>query len=744
MGTLTEVIRKWLRGQRVWVRFRELNREGWSTAFRRRLYQRQILGTPPVRTMAGGPVEVRVLTWRRDWINLIWSLKSFYHYSEVDYPLFIHDGGLEAHQIRILAQHFPDAKLVTRSQADEQVDTELRRQGWHNCVRCRQSSVMARKFFDYYLGSTADRVISIDSDELFFKKPIELLEPDPHGRNLYNQDPETAYSLPYDQLCRLTGLNVPEKVNAGLSVVWRRSINLEHVDRWLAEPGILDSPWLVEQTLHALCGAEAGVRLLPSTYLSTTQPGLPPDAVAKHFPGFFRPLLYSEGMRTLIDSGFIRSLMDRSLAHPPPLTIPYRIRRRLAYYRDVVFWQQMIVERCLPAIMPLVYPPRNRRPPDPAAVKSVLVWNIDSFGDLLWTTPTLRALRAGYPSAKITMICNQSAMELLETNPHIGRLVPVKAARFYEGHGLFARINEIKDQAFDLMLILEMGSRPADAARLLSRRLNVGYSVSTEVGLLKKLADYTLPPNSPVAPEYWPAYFLRTIEHLGLPVPPATLEVFRTDEDRQAIAKWLRQVCSDGQNLPLIGFHPCVAPYANLTKKWPQEHYVDLAVLLLAKDRARIVLTGSAEERAECEALAEKIRAATGAQVIVTAGEFGPRRLIELLAAMKLVVVADTAILHFAAAAGTPTIGLFGATNLAMIAPRNANCIALSENLPCSPCLQNRDRIPFWPKCIFARQECMYSLSPSRVAMEAQRLLERAGESNPRISLSIAAYPDGI
>lgn len=418
-------------------------------------------------------------------------------------------------------------------------------------------------------------------------------------------------------------------------------------------------------------------------------------------------------------------------ASPPSrglATIPGRVWRKLLFLRDR-FVEKVAVERLLPVYARLRYPRRMRPIPDPASVRSVLVWNVDAIGDLTWTTPTLRALRAGYPAAKITMVCHRINAELLATNPHIDTLVPVQGDRFYSGHGIFARVPEIEREKFDVMLILEMGSRPADAARVLSRRIDVGYSVAANLGLLKHLTDFVLPPNDPAAPLYWPEYFLQTVTHLGLSVPAAKIEIFRTDEDRALIAKWKTEVEADGKSLPLVGLHPTVAAYATLTKQWPLEHFVELARLLHEKRPVRFVLTGSKADRAECETFAGRIREVCGAEVISTAGQFGLRQTVELLSTLDLMVVADTAVLHLSAAAGTATIGLFGATSHQMIAPRNDNCIALSEGLPCSPCFHNRDRSPFWPDCIFPRQECMFTLTPARVAAAAETLLGSVGNA---------------
>ena len=60
IATARRILRGWL----PWLLFQELRREGFAVAWRRSRLQKLILQTPPVRTSAVGPVEVRVLTWR--------------------------------------------------------------------------------------------------------------------------------------------------------------------------------------------------------------------------------------------------------------------------------------------------------------------------------------------------------------------------------------------------------------------------------------------------------------------------------------------------------------------------------------------------------------------------------------------------------------------------------------------------------------------------------------------------------
>ena len=90
---MIDVVRAFLRRQLWWLELRELQREGVRPAWRRLQIQRAIDRTPPILTDTDGPAELRVLTWRRDWRNAIWALKSFYHFAGVAYPLVIHIQG---------------------------------------------------------------------------------------------------------------------------------------------------------------------------------------------------------------------------------------------------------------------------------------------------------------------------------------------------------------------------------------------------------------------------------------------------------------------------------------------------------------------------------------------------------------------------------------------------------------------------------------------------------------------------
>jgi len=293
----------------MWLRFQELRREGFWLARQRVRAQRPILGTRPLRTASSGTIEIRVLTWKRDWVNLIWALKSFYHYAGVDYPLVIHDGGLLPEQVGKLLNHFPNARFIPRAEGDEHFVHLLRERGFDRSADFRQKDPLARKLFDFHLASSADYVLTIDSDVLFFRRPDQLLLP-PEGltRNRYNRDYQDGncwYSMPSDELNCAFGIRPPPLINSGLAIVRRSTIDFSLIEKCLGHPKLSNYNWLTEQTLHALCSTVHGVEFLPPEYQVGGPPGLGPGVVCKHYPGSFRHQMYTDGIPTLISSGFI-------------------------------------------------------------------------------------------------------------------------------------------------------------------------------------------------------------------------------------------------------------------------------------------------------------------------------------------------------------------------------------------------------------------------------------------------------
>lgn len=287
--------------------FKAKYRHGLLTAYYRDTVRRRILETPPVENTVSPVCEIHALTSEGDWLNLIWTLKTFYRFSKRSYLLSIHeDGSLTPEARAELRKHFPKARLIPREEADRVVPPALA--AYPRSAELRRTNVLSLKLFDFRQYLQSDRLLLVDSDILFFEEPVELLrriETPGYLYNSVNADIGSAYTVDPEVVRERLGFTLPPLFNSGLGLIHRASLDLDWIEEFLALPGIVGHWWRIEQTLFALCSSKFGVELLPEVYrvrLEGDSAGLP----CRHYIGKIRHLMYREGIRNLVRSGFLK------------------------------------------------------------------------------------------------------------------------------------------------------------------------------------------------------------------------------------------------------------------------------------------------------------------------------------------------------------------------------------------------------------------------------------------------------
>ena len=290
----------------IYLRFRQKYGHGLKVAYYRDRVRPRILQTPPVLHTNSDECEIHVLTWREDWLNVIWMLKTFYHYSKRNYSLCIHeDGTLEERELSLLEYHFPNARIVRRSDADSEVKKALAH--LPQSRKFRNSNPLALKVFDFRIYLNNERMLILDSDILFFSEPVELLkriEDVSYDKNSLNQDWGNGYSIIIDEVRDLVPFTICERINSGLGLIHRKSVDFAAIEEFMALPNILSHNHRVEQTLIALYSCRYGFEFLPKEYDVHLGPFIP-DHPCRHFTGPIRQRMYSEGIHYLVQKGFI-------------------------------------------------------------------------------------------------------------------------------------------------------------------------------------------------------------------------------------------------------------------------------------------------------------------------------------------------------------------------------------------------------------------------------------------------------
>jgi predicted nucleotidyltransferase len=295
--------------RKVGIASHDGSRDDAAAAYYRDIVRPRILQTAPVDGTIDPVCELHVLTCRNDWLDLVWSLKSFYHFSGRRYALAIHDDGtVPPHGIEHLRRLFPQARLINRSDADARIQAELRH--YPRCLEFRQSHPVGQKPLDFAAFLESDRMLMYDSDLLFFKQPTALLEriEDPaYRKNVFNADCQNGYTVDPDAVRGQIGLELVPLINGGLGLIHKGSLRADWCEEFLGLPGLLGGPfwWNEEQTLVALCSSRFGAELLPEEYTLRLDPGIGGRPFRHYINRIRHPLMYSEGIRALVEQHFL-------------------------------------------------------------------------------------------------------------------------------------------------------------------------------------------------------------------------------------------------------------------------------------------------------------------------------------------------------------------------------------------------------------------------------------------------------
>jgi hypothetical protein len=269
--------------------------------FKKCFLARRILKSAPQPVPIDAEFEIHVLACSKDFLCLLWAVRSFYFFSGPIVSLTIHDdGSLQAWHFQILGRLFPGSRVIPKSQSDDEATRFLA--SFPKCQLSRNQSVYMIKVFDFPFYSRGKRIILLDSDVLFFEKPVDLLSSG--QESLFNSDIWTNYLFSTKDISSRFGITIPEKINIGLGVMSKECFDLALTEKMLEDPGLGSAPFFIDQTVIAMLAARNKIRLLGPEYQMSLSRGLA-NTVSKHYTRLIRHLLFLEGLPRLTRAGIL-------------------------------------------------------------------------------------------------------------------------------------------------------------------------------------------------------------------------------------------------------------------------------------------------------------------------------------------------------------------------------------------------------------------------------------------------------
>lgn len=265
------------------------------------------------------------------------------------------------------------------------------------------------------------------------------------------------------------------------------------------------------------------------------------------------------------------------------------------------------------------------------------------IGDAVLSSGVLKHLVDRYPDARFTVACGPLAASLFDAVPRLDEVI-VMTKRPFDGHW-FSLWRTVRSVKWDLVVDL--------------RRSLVSYFIPSRKRAVLGATDDTVHRVS----------LISTVLNLPGPAEPYLYVAPRNEE---AAARLIPE------NGPVLAIAPMAA---DVGKTWPAEHFAALGRRLLDSGGAcegwRVAIFGGP---ADAEASAPIVEALAEHRPIAI---FGQTDLLTVYAALKrcqAFIGNDSGLSHLAAAAGLPTLAVFGPTDPVCYSPRGENCRVVRAN----------------------------------------------------------------
>jgi lipopolysaccharide heptosyltransferase II len=335
----------------------------------------------------------------------------------------------------------------------------------------------------------------------------------------------------------------------------------------------------------------------------------------------------------------------------------------------------------------------------PEAIRRILFIRIDRIGDLVLSTPALRAIKDQYPLSELTVLTSSSNAPVIKPNPHVDRVLVLNPrGRWMEW---FRSIKRLRADAYDLAVDPYQGYalKAALIAFLSGARFKIGYD-SYGRGIF-----YNMTAMECEEPRHLIDVVLNVLKPIGIDTADRSPEMFITDEEKKLAQDWME---ANRLGLkPIIGVHPG-AFYP--TQRWSSKYFSELIRSIQINGEHDVIVFGGPGDTVIVDEILSGLdhnpRICTGSDL---------RRFAAIVSRCGILICNNSGPLHVASALGIPTISFMGPTVKEIWSPiGHMHKVLRIDTLPCIGCDSGMCRIK--------THDCMRLLTPSMVMDEIMRL----------------------
>ncbi len=323
--------------------------------------------------------------------------------------------------------------------------------------------------------------------------------------------------------------------------------------------------------------------------------------------------------------------------------------------------------------------------------KNILIINTFGIGDVLFSTPLIRAVKMSFSSAKIDFMCNGRARYVMEHNPNVSEVIvfekddfrsELKKSKIRFLKKLTGFIQKMHHGHYDLVIDLSLNYQLSILLRIAGIKNITGFNYRNRGRFLNNKMDLTGFDEKHVA-----LYYMDLLKLIGIePINNIYTETHTSMKDKEWADRFFKE--KGLENKIILAIMPgggkswgADARY----RRWPVSNFAHVADRLIDATGVTIILLGDGSEVGLCENMGSFMHN----DVLNGCGKTDVGQFMALIEKCDLVLCNEGGPLHISAALGVPAVAIFGPVDEKVYGPYvkiKENYRIISDRTKCKPC----------------------------------------------------------
>ena len=340
--------------------------------------------------------------------------------------------------------------------------------------------------------------------------------------------------------------------------------------------------------------------------------------------------------------------------------------------------------------------------------KRVLIVRLDRIGDVLLSTPVIKAVRDVCPDGYIAFMARRYTKDILEGNPYLDEVIVYdKTGRERGLVRNLSFIRSLRRKKFDIALILHPTKRTHLLVSLAGIPETVGYNKKWGFLLTTKI-----PHRKQHGLKHEIDYTLDILRYTGLEPKDRTLYMPVNSRSEKKIEELFKEEGMKKSDISIA-----INPGAScVSKRWAPEKFAKVAKGLIEKYGAKVVVISGAQDKE----LGDKVSSLLGKNCINLSGKTDLADVASVLRHVKLFISNDSGPVHIACAVGTPVVAIFGRSDRGLSpkrwGPTGERDTVLHKDAGCDDCLAHNCNKGF---------KCLEAVTVDEVLAAADKILRK-------------------